>query len=404
VHAWIATVALWNNQRRPPASPAHTFNRHGPTAAGNDHWLSVDTRGEAWDGDNYMLDPGHPDAARYMADVAVELASSYDVDGVHLDLVRYAGAQMGYNPTSLARYRRRFGITAGADPPSRSDPRWQQWRRDQVTALVRRIYLDCLAVKPGLKVIASVIGWGSGPVDDRTWRGTSAYGDVFQDWLGWLQEGIVDVALPMNYDDEANPEQRAWFDRWLAWERTHQGKRHVAPGVGLFLNAPEAGLSQVRRALAPGPGGERLAGVALYSYAVTNAPPKGSELPTTPNAQFYPWLSGAPAPSGAPSPAPGEPPFVGLAVPPDMPWKRTPGAFVRGAAIFQGEPLDGASVRLDGPGGTSVTLQTDGNGYFGAPDLPPGAYTATLMDGATVRARAAVDLPAGVVTTMTLSS
>jgi uncharacterized lipoprotein YddW (UPF0748 family) len=123
VHAWIATVALWNNQRQPPANPAHAFNRHGPAAAGTDHWLSVDGRGEPWDGDNYMLDPGHPDAARYVTEVAVDLARNYDVDGVHLDLVRYAGVQMGYNPTSLARYRRRFGIPEDAEPPARTDSR-----------------------------------------------------------------------------------------------------------------------------------------------------------------------------------------------------------------------------------------------------------------------------------------
>jgi hypothetical protein len=267
-----------------------------------------------------------------------------------------------------------------------------------VTALVRRIYLDCLAVKPSLKMTASVIGWGAGPVDDRTWRGSSAYSNVFQDWLGWLEEGIVDVAMPMNYDDEANPEQRGWFDRWLAWEKTHQGKRHVAAGIGLFLNKPEAGLAQIRRALAPGPGGEQLAGVALYSYAVSNAPPRGSDFPATPNAQVYAWLSGA----GDQRPPDGEPPFADSAVPPAMPWKLTPGALVRGTAMLQGQPLDGATVRLEGAGG-ALTLQSDGNGYFGAPDLAPGAYTATLHHEGGVLVQSAIDLPAGRVTTLDLA-
>jgi uncharacterized lipoprotein YddW (UPF0748 family) len=283
VHAWLATVAIWNRRGLPPANPDHAFNRHGPDAPEGEHWLSLNDAGEAWDGENYMLDPGHPAAARYVAAGAEELVRNYDVDGIHLDLVRYAGVQWGYNPVSLARYNARYGaggaISGAADgpqadqvrvgapagsqasqgtgvrpgrvAPAPGDPHWQQWRRDQVTALVRRIYLDCLALKPRLKVTAATIGWGAGPVDERSWRATSAYRNVFQDWAGWLEEGIVDVVMPMNYDDERQPAQRAWFDQWLGWQKERKGQRQVAAGIGLYLNRPADGLTQIRRALAP---------------------------------------------------------------------------------------------------------------------------------------------------------
>ncbi|MGH2352019.1 MAG: glycoside hydrolase family 10 protein, partial [Chloroflexota bacterium] len=259
VHAWIATVALWNERDRPPADPHHAFNRHGPHAPGAENWISLDDSGAAWDGSNYMLDPGHPGATRYVAEVAAELVREYDIDGIHLDLVRYASARWGYNPVSVARYNRRHGTTG---QPAPTDLRWQQWRRDQVTALVRRVYLDSLAVKPRVKVSAATIGWGSGPVDERTWRETSAYGSVFQDWISWLDEGIVDVVMPMTYDDEGDPVQQAWFDQWTAWQRQRKGRRHVAVGIGLFLNDPAGGLAQIRRALEPAASGLRLDGVA----------------------------------------------------------------------------------------------------------------------------------------------
>ena len=398
VHAWIATVALWKEQRRPPANPDHTFNRHGPDAPSEDNWISLNERGQAWDTENYMLDPGHPAAARYVSSVAEELARNYTLDGIHLDLVRYAGVQWGYNPTSLARFNTRYNPTGHPGPlPGQNDARWQQWRRDQVTALVRRVYLDCLAVRPAIKVSAAVIGWGNGPVSDATWRATSAYRNVFQDWKAWLEDGIVDLILPMNYDNEANPEQREWFDRWIAWERDHQGKRQIAAGVGLFLNTPEAGLAQIRRALAPTRGGARLAGAALYSYAVTNAPAPRSETPATPNEQFFSALSGA-------DPAVADPPFAGVAPVPAMPWKDQPGAFLRGVATGgsggSAVLLDGATVRLDGP--TRTSLQTDGNGYFGAADLVPGEYTVTVVQSGVAGASVRVSLPAGHVTTLDL--
>jgi uncharacterized lipoprotein YddW (UPF0748 family) len=440
VHAWIATVALWNKKDQRPRAESHAMNRFGPDA-GDTHWLSLNDKGQAWDGDNYMLDPGHPGAARYMADVAEELARAYDVDGVHLDLVRYAGAQWGYNPTSVARYRQRFGLPEPASPepdrpetwdlPGQNDARWQQWRRDQVTALVRRIYLDCLAVKPWLKMTAAVIGWGNGPTNDATWRQTSAYRNVFQDWKSWLEEGIVDVAMPMNYDDEANESQRAWFDRWIAWEREHQGRRQIAAGVGLFLNEPDAGLSQLRRALATSAKGNRLAGAALYSYAVTNKPGQGSEFPATTNDEFFGRLSGARTSfgtgagpgigsnltiagsvggisalaeaglgSGTETSLANDTPLPAWAGVPAMPWKDGSHALLRGTATSAGLPLDGATIRLEGPSRFTATLQTDGNGYFAAVDLVPGDYGLSLVSGGVTRVTYQVTLTGGTVSTL----
>ena len=328
VHAWIATVALWNRKERPPADSGHAFNRHGPEATGEENWISLDDKGTAWDGDNYMLDPGHPHAARYVAGVATEIVRAYDVDGIHLDLVRYAGAQWGYNPVSVNRYLSRSG---SATLPAPTDARWQQWRRDQVTALVRRVYLDTVALKPQVKVSAATIGWGAGPADERGWRASSAFRNVYQDWVGWLEEGIVDIAMPMNYDDERVASQRAWYDQWTAWQRERRGKRHVVAGVGLFLNEPAGGLAQIRRALEPGPGGSRLDGVALYSYAVSNAPEKGSETPATPNAELLRSLV-------EPSPWGGEaaPPFAAPALPPAMPWKERAVGHLRGTVAARG--------------------------------------------------------------------
>jgi uncharacterized lipoprotein YddW (UPF0748 family) len=327
VHAWIATVAVWNARDRAPANPAHVFNRHGPDAPGAETWLSLNGAGAAWDGADYKLDPGHPDVPEYLSGVAQELVRGYDVDGLHLDLIRYAGREWGYNPASLARYRAQTGATG---VPAPGDARWQQWRRDQVTALARRLADDIAALNASggerggtadargytpmgsgasttrrldpVKVSAAVIGWGAGPVDERTWRTTSAYRDVYQDWKSWLEDGIVDTVMPMNYNDERDAQQRTWFDQWIAWERAHAGRQRIVPGVGLFLNDPGAGLAQVRRALAPAASGAALGGGALYSYAVTKAPPRGRALPATPNEAFLRALAGESALNGAEAP------------------------------------------------------------------------------------------------------
>jgi len=110
---------------------------------------------------------------------------NYDVDGIHLDYVRYGGAAFGYNPTSVARFNARYG-TAGQ--PDAADPRWADWRREQVTALVRQVYLEAIAIQPQVMVSAATIAWGAGPASDADWPGTRTCAEVFQDWPAWLRE------------------------------------------------------------------------------------------------------------------------------------------------------------------------------------------------------------------------
>ena len=104
---------------------------------------------------------GHPDAAAYTADVLPHLVRNYDIDGLHLDRIRYpdisiteqtpsTGTSVGYNETSVARFQRRHGIATWSPPPAQNYPLWNQWRRDQVSNLVRRVYLNTIAIKPHL--------------------------------------------------------------------------------------------------------------------------------------------------------------------------------------------------------------------------------------------------------------
>jgi uncharacterized lipoprotein YddW (UPF0748 family) len=222
------------------------------------------------------LDPGHPDAAAYTQQVLLNLVRDYDVDGIHMDYVRYPeGGDWGYNPTSVARFDLAYGREG---VPAPSDPEWSQWRRDQVTSFVRDFYGNATELKPALKVSAALIAFGAGPTTDQEWQRSRTYGEVYQDWKGWLEEGILDLGAVMNYDREWNPTQRLWFNAWIEWEKNHQGSRAILAGVGAFFNYPEDTHAQIRRARLPSAAGNQLAGVVLFSYASTN--PYG-------NADYY---------------------------------------------------------------------------------------------------------------------
>jgi uncharacterized lipoprotein YddW (UPF0748 family) len=268
VHAWLATLPVWHKRDTPPLAVNHPFNLRGLSAGSNDTWLMYRDDGSAWAGSGssgiYYLDPGNPDVQSYVTELYLNVLRNYDVDGIHLDQVRYYEGdplRWGYNPASVAAFNTRYGREPGSQPEP-TDPQWVGWRRDQVTGLVRRIYSEAKALKPRAAVTAAVVAWGKGPQAADDWRLQAPYAAVLQDWHAWLQEGIVDYLLPMNYYRE-NEQQGPWFDTWAQWQVSHPGVRGVVLGLGTYLNSADGAIAQLGRARALGS-----RGVALYSYAV----------------------------------------------------------------------------------------------------------------------------------------
>lgn len=354
VHAWVQSFPIWLNVP-PPKDPAHVFNQHGPKTTGRNNWLVWNRDGKVFDGENYTLDPGHPAAADYTVRVASDIARQYDVDGIHLDAIRYAQTAWGYNPVSVARFNQRYGRTG---QPATDDPHWADWRRDQVSAVVRRLYLEIQKIRPSVQLSGALIPWGHGPADEMAWLKSPPYAWTFQDWHSWLAEGIIDLGFPMVYFREGDPRYLGAFDEWTNDALTHQGRRRVAIGPGIFLNTISDSIGQIERAIAKG-----ATGVSLYSYATFC---DDSRVPRS-------SLTEALTASGA---RPG--PFATPARPPALPWKTSqPEAHLYGRVLdASGQPIDGARVILRGP--ETRTLVADGSGYFGAVALHPGAYQVTL--------------------------
>ena len=354
VHAWFVVSRLWSGST-PPKDPRHAFHQHGPHAVGDAMWMTLNSKGAV---SAESVDLGHPDVARYLADVILEPAKHYNLDGIHLDYIRYPEQDdWGWNPKAVERFQRLENRTGWPNP---AEPAWGDFRRKQVTDLVRQIYLRAYALRPSIKISAAVITWGNGPLTDEEFRLKDAYARVFQDWPAWLQEGILDLAIPMNYFAESRYAE--YLNRWLEYEKNRQGRRALMPGLGVYLNTIPESLSQLGRALAPSAAGNLPWGVCFYSYASTNVLSGGQ--PTVPNAEFFRAVAEA---FGEPVP------------PPVMPWKATPeGGQVYGWLTVEPGATwlrDGATVWIESDtGGPAVRTVSDSTGFFGAVDLPPDRY------------------------------
>jgi len=201
VHAWAVVFRVWTG-KSPPKDPKHVVNVHPD-------WLSRNFAGQAASADGIWLDPGNPEVQDYTAKVLMEIVSNYDIDGLHLDYIRYPGRDWGYSEVAVARFNQEKGRSGKPDP---NDPAWLDWRREQVTAFVRRVYREATALKPKIKVTASTIPWGDCPSD---FTRASPYAQALQDWRAWMKEGLLDANVIMNYKDESSAKGAAQFRKWI---------------------------------------------------------------------------------------------------------------------------------------------------------------------------------------------
>jgi uncharacterized lipoprotein YddW (UPF0748 family) len=395
VHAWVNAMPVWRNAP-PPCDARHLYHRHGPSATGDDLWLTTSPEGGTTFPVGTFLDPGHPAVQEYLAAVYANLVRQYDLDGIHFDYIRYPetetalprGAAVGYNPAALARFRRASGRT---DTPAPADEAWTAWRRLQVSHVVRRVSLEAKSVKPGLVVSAAVIPWGEPPVDGPSFADAVPMQRVFQDWHAWLKDGFLDLAVPMNYAREGDERFRGWFDGWLAWESRHQHDRRIAVGLGAYRNSPDQTLAQIERVRTvegPAP----LAGVSIFSYAAPAPrpdPATGAPAPW-PGERLSFLSSGTPDTPGAfPEPAPL----------PSLPWIERPtlGSIAGVLSAASREEADEVEVEIRRTGLLHRThrVLTDANGFFGLANLEPGTYRVRLAGPASARAEVYADVAPG---------
>ncbi len=50
----------------------------------------------------------------------MDLVNNFDIDGIHYDYIRFTANNQGYNPTSIARYNARYGLTGQPSRPAMS--------------------------------------------------------------------------------------------------------------------------------------------------------------------------------------------------------------------------------------------------------------------------------------------
>jgi len=268
LHAWFNVFRITRNTEAPMLKKLGRtiaiMDNHGrsvldyrsfrvPNPAGRYYELSDET---------LMLDPGNLEVHAYQLAVIKEVLKTYpDIDGVHLDFLRYPSVlpfppgsrfsgvlDFGYNPATIERFRKETGLNPRTMERNRANcQKWDDFRRENVTRFIRSV--RALIDDSGQQKKLSAAGVAFA---DR------AYLSFFQDWRGWCADGLVDFVVTMNYTDDRRLAR--YISRAAA---TVEGPAPAYVGLQAFIKPLDADaiLAQIADAQDAG-----ATGLCLFSY------------------------------------------------------------------------------------------------------------------------------------------
>lgn len=265
IFAWVNVLCVGKNKE------AEIIKKSGNSILTRDQHQRISMRTEDInESDKYylrdeqlFLEPGDLKVQEYMLSIIDEIITRYPrLSGLHFDYMRYPypvpflprssfnkfGLTYGYGKENIKRFKEKTGL----DPLSMEENNensliWDDWKRGQITNLVDNLAKRIKSKSSGMLVSCAVI-----PSSD------TAFSTAFQDWPGWLENGVVDYVVLMNYTKN-NQLTKEITRSALA----HRGKGGVYIGIGNFLmkNDPETLSKQeeIIKSLNPD-------GIAYFSY------------------------------------------------------------------------------------------------------------------------------------------
>lgn len=166
-------------------------------------------------GDEWFMDPGNPATPDYLASIAREIVSHYDVDGINLDYIRYPEEPHLLNDKkNFRKYGKGMSLA--------------DWRRQNITNCIRAIYKAVKECEPWVKVSSSPIGKYQ-DLSRYSSFGWNSHDKVYQETESWFKEGIHDEIFPMMYFDGKH-----FYPFASDWQENNYG-RAIVPGLGIYF-------------------------------------------------------------------------------------------------------------------------------------------------------------------------
>jgi len=202
---------------------------------------SISAAGEvAW------LNPFHPEVQAFLSELVLEVVAGYDADGIQFDDHLSLPNAFGYDPTTVAQYRRE----AKRPPPTNAaDPAWVQWRADRITTVVAGLRQTIRSRKP--MVLVSI----SPNYHDF------AFKLQLQNWLAWVRRGPVDEVVVQLYRPDIES-----FSAQLNRPEFDESRAKVTTAIGIMAGQRQDPVPMERVIAQARAARQRGLGVVFFSF------------------------------------------------------------------------------------------------------------------------------------------
>ena len=255
VHAWVNTYLLWSS-RIMPIQENHILRT-------NPEWIDQNTNKKInilnemkkFNGgkngiEGFYLSPNHPKVNSYLLNVFGDLIQNYDIDGLHLDYVRFHDSDYGQNPIALSSFNKQLGILNTPSANSLESSQWNDYRRKGVTGLVRETKNLIQSIKPEIILTAAV--------KPNLYQARERF---FQEWDVWLAAGYLDKAIVMNYTKDLK-EFAANID--IMYDNLpSKYRKRIVMGIATYNQSPENVIDKIKYTRVT-----RFNSVSFFSYTV----------------------------------------------------------------------------------------------------------------------------------------
>jgi uncharacterized lipoprotein YddW (UPF0748 family) len=189
----------------------------GTPAQQHPEWICRDQDGNPMTS-SIALSPGLKAVRDYTKNVAMEIVRNYDIDGLHLDYIRWNEYTSSTTSKEFEKLQTENNLLDGditveqieelADnlagrylydiehPYSAGIPSgfatWEDWWRWSVTEFVKTLHDSIQAVKPYVRLSVAALG-------KYNWSGWNGYYVVYQDAALWFNEGYIEQIAGMHY-------------------------------------------------------------------------------------------------------------------------------------------------------------------------------------------------------------
>ncbi len=279
LHAWL-------NPYRAKTTSAYATSPNHITVTQPTWWFTSSADSQK------ILNPGLPAVKNYIISIVQDIATRYDVDGIHFDDYFYPNGGMTTNQdaqTYIDNNPNNIGTIA-------------DWRRDNVNQMIAGTYDAILTINTNLNknIVFGVSPagiWKSGTPTGTS--GNSAYSALYCDALAWLNAGKVDYLAPQLYWKITGAQDYVALSKWWNDQVKTSGKQmYISQAYYKMTDANNWTATEIQNQFIQNRAASMDATFGQIAYNYTNIKNNSKTINDVLNSNQYKYKSFAPPISG----------------------------------------------------------------------------------------------------------